>query len=353
MRKRTLIPLLIAIALFAALGVMLYLRAKAPPEAARLLPESDAIVYVHLKTLRAAAHFDAPAIPPPDLKTFIDATGIVWERDIDSAAFALHKVAIPGARPTNAAIQPSDIFTSEVFTGHFDGERLEKYLISISSAREQYAGRTIYTVPMDGQSLRVAILTYDIIAASNMPTAEQIHSILDRSRASALGTPGSSLLAARFHDVPLLSEAWGIGHIGLPFSQNGVVSAFGLQLPIPSDSDLVASLRYTPTTHMLSGGAVQLRIEEFAPDAATAQTTVDTLNSLLGLLKTVGSAERTHNDGDAALREVLNSTQLEQHNKQALLNATATLDQLKAIFNSHDPTAPESVTSPASASTRQ
>jgi hypothetical protein len=351
MRKRKLIPLLIAIALFVTLGVMLYLRAKAPPEAARLLPESDAIVYVQLKTLRTAAHFDAPTTPPPDLKAFIDATGIVWERDIDSAAFALHKVATPGAkRASDSSIQPSDIFTSEVFNGHFDGQRFDKYLSSIAAGREEYAGRTIYTVPMDGQALRIAIVDYDTIAASNMPTAEQIHSILDRARASALGTPGSSLLAARFHDVPLLSQAWGIGHIGLPFSQNGVVSAFGLQLPIPSDSDLVASLRYTPTTHMLSGGAVQLRIEEFAPDAATAQTTVDTLNSLLGLLKTVGKAEPTRNDGDAALREVLNSTQLEQHNQRALLNATATLEQLKAIFNAHDPSTAAIDASPTPAS---
>jgi hypothetical protein len=348
MRKRKLIPLLIAVALFAALGVMFYLRAKAPPEAARLLPESDAIVYVHLKTLRSATHFDAPTTPPPDLKAFIDATGIVWERDIDSAAFALHKVTIPNAKPVSnkdSSIQPSDVFTSEVFTGHFDGQRLDKYLSSIAASREEYAGRTIYTIPMDGQSLRVAILTYDIIAASNMPTAEQIH-----SRASALATSGSSLLAARFHDVPLLSEAWGIGHIGLPFSKNGEVSVLGLQLPVPSDSDLVASLRYTPTEHMLSGGAVQLRIEEFAPDASTAQTTVDALNSLLGILKTVGSSESNHNSGDAALREVINSMQLEQHNQRALLVATATLEQLKAIFNSHDPSTPETDASPTPAS---
>jgi hypothetical protein len=149
----------------------------------------------------------------------------------------------------------------------------------------------------------------------------------------------------------LLSEAWGIGHIGLPFSQNGEVSVLGLQLPVPSDSDLVASLRYTPTAHVLSGGAVQLRIEEFAPDAATAQTTVDALNSILGLLKTVGNSEPTHNDGDAALRQVLSSTQLEQHNQRALLSATATLDQLKAIFNSHDPSsASEASSTPSSAS---
>ena len=62
MRKRTLIPLLIILAVLAALGLALYLRAKAPPEAARLLPESDAIVYLHLKTLRSLTHFDATPI---------------------------------------------------------------------------------------------------------------------------------------------------------------------------------------------------------------------------------------------------------------------------------------------------
>jgi hypothetical protein len=333
MRKRTLIPLLIAVAVFAALGMMFYLRAKAPPEAARLLPESDAIAYVNLKPLRSVTHFDrSPTTRSADFQHFIDATGIVPERDIDSVAFALHKVPV-----LDNGVRAADLFSSEVFIGRFDGEKLGKYLASIASATETYAGHTIYTIVMDGQNLRVTQLAYDMIAASNMPTTEQIHAMLDRSRASALGTPGCSLLATRFQDVPLLSEAWAIGHIGLPFARNGAISVMGLELPIAADSDLVASLRYSPAQRMLSGGAVKLRIEEIAPNAIAAQTTVDSLNTMLDLLRGLGSAEPARNDGDTALRQIIQATKLVQHNERAVLESSATLEQIKTLFNAHDP----------------
>jgi hypothetical protein len=341
MRKRKLIPPIIALAVFAALGVMLYLRAKAPPEAARLLPESDAIVYVRLKEIRAATHFDRSPVPrSPAFQQFIDATGIDPERDLDAVAFALHRVATRTG---------ADLFTSEVFVGRFDGQRLAQYLDRVATGRETYAGHIVYSVPLQtgepgGQTLRIAQLGYDTLAASNMPTSEQIHSMLDRSRASALSTSGCSLLAARFSAVPLLSEAWGIGHIGLPFAAPGSgtpgqVAAFGLQLPVPADSDLIASLRYVGTAHMLSGGTVRLRIEEIAPSPADARQTIDSLNELITLLHTLSSAHPATTPADAALRSFLGSAKLSQHDSHALLDASATVDELKAIFATHDPAA--------------
>jgi hypothetical protein len=223
---------------------------------------------------------------------------------------------------------------SEVFIGRFDGEKLARYLHSLAASEEVYAGRTVYSIPVEGRTLRIAQLAYDTVAASNMPTAEQIHSMLDRGRASALGTPGSSLLAARYHQVPLLSEAWGIGHIGLPFAQHGYINAFGLQLPIAADTDLIASLRYSGAAHLLHGGSVDLRIEEIAPDAVAAHHTVESLNTLLSLLRAVSDAQPPHDAADAAMRNILAGTTLDQHESHATLNATATLDQLKTIFNS-------------------
>jgi hypothetical protein len=338
MRKRTFIPLLIVVLVLAVLGVMLYLRAKAPPEAARLLPESDAILYIQLKAIRSATHFDqTPVQRSPYFQHFIDATGIVPERDLDSVAFALHRMPDPNGPNGPVAY-------SEVFVGRFDGVKLATYLSSIATAQESYTGRTIYTIPVEGRQLRIAQLGYDTIAASNMPTAEQIHSMLDRSRASALSIPGSSLLAARFHQVPLLSEAWGIGHIGLPFSENGFISVLGLQLPLPEDTDLVASLRYTGATHVLSGGGVHLRIEEIAPDSTAAEHTIDTLSTILNILRGI-SAEQAQASGEsstpaaAAMHAVLESITLTHHNDRALLNANASLDQLKALASAHNPAA--------------
>ena len=344
MRKRTLIPLLIASGVIVALVVAVILRKQAPPEAALLLPESDAILYIHLKPVRSLTHFDrTPVARSPELQSFIDATGIVPERDIDSAAFALHRVPVPAGRYDPAH---SELYLSEVFTGHFDGERLMRYLESIASSRESYAGRTIYSVPMGDQTLRVAQLYYDTIAASNMPTSEQIHSMLDRSRAAARSTPGSSLLSARYHDVPLLAEAWAIGHIGLPFSQNGHITLGGVQLPLPEDADLVASLSYLGTEHILAGGSVRLRLEEIAPDPSSAQRTVEQLTTLLALVRGLDltpledtSGSTAAKDSNAAMRAVLASTKLEQHNDHAVLETSASVEQLKVIFAAHDPAA--------------
>jgi hypothetical protein len=338
MRKRTLIPLLIAILLLCVLGVMLYLRAKAPPEAARLLPESDAIIFLNLKPVRAATHFDkTPLERSPDFQHFIDVTGIVPERDLDSVALAFHRMPDPNGPNGPVAF-------SEVFVGRFDGVRLAQYLHSLASTEEPYAGRTIYTIPIDGRQLRIAQLGYDILAASNMPTTEQIHSMLDRSRAGALSTPGSSLLAARYHEVPILSEAWGIGHIGLPLSSDddpNFISVLGLQLPLRTDTDFVASLRYTAAAHVLSGGAVHLRVEEFAPDSNSAASTVDALANLLNLLRGISAeqatAQQPPNPSNTAIQSILNSVTLTHHDDRVLLNANAGIDQLKALTTTHDP----------------
>jgi hypothetical protein len=366
MRKRTLIPLLIAVLLLCALGAMLYLRAKAPPEAARLLPESDAIVYINLKAVRTVTHFDqSPIDRSPDFQQFIDATGIVPERDLDSVALALHRMPDPNGPNGPVAY-------SEVFIGRFDGVRLAQFLASIASSQETYTGHTIYTIPVGepaGRHLRIAQLGYDVLAASNMPTPEQIHSMLDRSRAGALSIPGSSLLAARYHEVPLLSEAWGIGHIGLPFSADpdgdrdefkthppaqpneaAFISVLGLQLPLRTDTDFVASLRYTAAAHVLSGGAVHLRIEEIAPDPDAATATTEALTTLLNVLRgisleqaaaqtTAQSAAQPPNPSSTAIQAILNSITLSHHESRVLLNANASLDQLKALTAAHNPTA--------------
>jgi len=164
--------------------------------------------------------------------------------------------------------------------------------------------------------------------------------MMDRSRASALATPGCSLLSARYHDVPLLAQAWGIGHIGLPFSRNGQITVLGTTLPLPEDSDLVASLSYLGAEHMLAGGSVKLRVEAFAPDPATAQRTTDSLTTLLNLLRGIDlTPPGGPNSSDTAIHTILAGTRLQQHDDRAVLESSATVEQLKAIFAAHDPAA--------------
>jgi len=324
MHKRTRYSLLLMLALMAALVVALLLRKAAPPEVARLLPESDAIVYANLKPLRAATHFDrSPVNRSLEYQQFIDATGIVPERDLDAAAFALHRMDNP-----NGPNGP--VGYSEVFEGRFDGERLSRYLATISTAKETYAGHDIFTVRVGdanaSRPLRIAQLGYDTIAASNMPTAEQIHSILDRHRAAASPFSGSSLLSARYRDVPAFSSAWAIGHIGLPFTDRGTISIFGLQLPMSEDTTFIASLRYL--------GTLRLRIEQLTPNDADAVHAAETLTSLLTLMRSIQLTQaqmQPHPASDAAFRELTDSTKIEQHKDRAILTANIPLELVKQL----------------------
>jgi hypothetical protein len=219
---------------------------------------------------------------------------------------------------------------SEVFEGRFDGERLARYLATIATAKETYAGRDIYTVPVGDEKatrpLRIAQVGYDTIAASNMPTAEQIHSILDRHRAAASPFSGSSLLSARYRDVPAFSSAWAIGHIGLPFSDRGYISILGLQLPLPEDTTFIASLRYL--------GTLRLRVEQVAPTEADAAHSTETLTTLVTVLKSVEQTQtlmHPNAPSDAGVRELMESAKIEQHKDRAVLTANVPLELVKKL----------------------
>jgi len=319
MRKRTAYTLLAVFALLCALAGALYLRQKAPPEAARLLPESDAIVYINVKPIRAATHFDRNPISPNSFQDFIAATGILPERDIDSVAFGLHRMADP-----NGPNGP--VGFTEIFEGRFDRAKLASYFASQATAQETYGGRTIYSIPSNGRIVRVALIGYDAVAASNMPTTEQIHSVLDRHRAAASPFAGSSLLNARYRDVPAFSVAWAVGDIGMPFAQNGKIAIAGLELPLPADTTFVASLRFTTALH--------LRIDELAADEEDAGASAKALNNLLSVARTLQQVEQVASPQTPqaqALRKFSDSILIEQHKDRAVLTATLPIDSMKAL----------------------
>ncbi|WP_263383371.1 hypothetical protein [Granulicella arctica] len=323
MRKSTRYSLLLALALVAALAGALLLRAKAPPEVARLLPECDAIVYANLKPLRTATHFDKTVVTrSPDFQQFIDATGIVPERDLDAVAFALHRMDDPNGPNGPVAY-------SEVFEGRFDGDRLARYLASIATSKESYAGHEIFMIPVGEikgsrtRQLRVTQLGYDTIAASNMPTTEQIHAVLDRHRAAASPFAGSSLLSERYGDVPVLSSAWAIGHIGLPFSEGGYITLFGLRLPLHEDTTLVASLRYL--------GVVKLRIEELSPSKVEATQSAQALSAVLNLFRSIQQFQGSGMATDASMRQMVDSIKVDQSHERTIVTANIPVDLLREL----------------------
>lgn len=318
MRRRTWISLAIALGLVAALLTAVYLRKKAPPEVARLLPEADGIVYCNLQPLRTLTRFDQHLVAhDPDYQKFIDATGIVFERDLDQAAFAIQRMTDPNG-PNGA------VAYSEVFQGRFDGQRLTTYLEVQASASESYAGHDIYSIEHEGRTVRVAVLGYDLVAVSNTPTAEQIHSIIDRYQSAASPFTGDTLLSRYYSKVPLLSEAWGIGEIEPPTGPGIQFHLFGLPVSLPPGAVFIGSIRYL--------GSVRLRLEEIAPTATVAKESAEMVNLALGLIRSVqvtpGPQDANAKDWDTFVR----SMKVEQKGKYAIFQAVVPIRLVRSLL---------------------
>ncbi len=325
MNRRTRRTLLVVAGILVLLAVAVFLRSKAPPEAARLLPESDGIVYVNLRPVRT--FFKVNLKPPqrvPEYAQFIEATGIDWERDLDQAAIALHRMPEPYG-------PNGPVSYSMVLVGKLTGAKLNGWLEAHAVGRENYVGHTIYSVPSENRTVRVVQVGYDMVAVSNYPTTEKIHSILDRHRTAALPFAGSTLLSQHYHEVPLLSLAWGVGEIGLPFNENGAISVFGYKLPLQSDSTIVASL----SPELSLKGVLRLRVEEIAPSNETAATQAESLNGLITLAR--GFTEPlSGNQANKGLKELLRSAEVTRSRNRVLLKANVPVSMFAGLAGEED-----------------
>ncbi len=328
MHKRTRRTLLVVAGVVLLLALAIFLRSKAPPEAARLLPESDGILYVNLKPIRAFLHKDLkPPQRVPEYQQFVDATGIDWERDLDSAAIALHRMPDPNGPNGPVAY-------SMVLTGKLTGKRLNTWLDAHTTSREVYAGHTIYSVPSENRTVRVVQVGYDMLAVSNTPTAEQIHSIVDRHRTAALPFAGSTLLSRHYQDVPLLSVAWGVGQIGLPFSESGSIKVLGLSLPLQADSTIIASI----TPGLPLANAVRLRVEEIAPDEDKAASQAAALATIVTLARGI-TTQLADNAANDALRELLKTAEITQKRNRVIATANLSPAFFSQITNGENSSA--------------
>lgn len=296
------------------LAVAIFLRSKAPPEAARLLPESDGIIYVNLKPVRTFFHKDLrPPEHAEEYQQFIDAIGIDPERDLDEAAIALHRMTDPNGPNGPVAY-------SMVLVGKITGKRLNDWLDAHATTRESYAGHTVYSIPSEGRTVRVSQIGYNMVAVSNTPTPEQIHSMLDRHSTAAWPFAGSTLLRRHYRDVPLLSLAWGVGQIGLPFSESGAINILGFSLPLEADSTIIASV--TPALSL--GGLLNVKVVEIAPSVGKAASQSDALNLLLIMARGI-AAPLADNAANNGLRELLRTAEVKQERDRVVV--TATLDR--------------------------
>jgi hypothetical protein len=198
-----------------------------------------------------------------------------------------------------------------VLVGKITGKRLNAWLDAHAASRESYAGHTIYNIPSEGRTVRVAQIGYDMVAVSNTPTPEQIHSMLDRHATAAWPFADSTLLSEHYHEVPLLSLAWGVGQIGLPFNESGAIQILGLSLPLKADSTIIASIGWTGS----------LRVEEITPTDAEAASQAAALATVVTLARgfTVMLDDNSANNG---LKELLKTAEVTQKHNRVVVTAT-------------------------------
>lgn len=340
MRIRRRLPIVLAVLLVAAaVALAVVLRKHAPPEPARLLPGADGFVYVNLQWMRRAnITGDLPAVPhDPDYERFIQATGFQFERDLDEVALAIHYPEIsPGTKLDPA---PAPRF-SEVFVGRINGERLRSYLRQISSSLETYQTRDIYSIPLEGRTVRVAILGVDTVAASNLDDPLVIHAIVDRSRKLASPFGGPALLRQYYKEVPFASLAWAIFKV----QRSGDPAASGQtgwSFLFPGPATLVASVRYL--------GAVHFRAQAFAEDEQEASQIVQRIDTYLNVFRTAENTVSTPG-GDPDIKAFLDSLKIQQVKTRALLTAIVPLGLIrKALAEAPTSVSPEAA--PAQSST--
>jgi hypothetical protein len=326
MRIRRTFPILLAVVVIAAaVTLAVQLRKHAPPEPARLLPGADAFFYFDLKTVRHAnaGHELPPVSHDPEYERFIQQTGFQFERDLDEAAFAVHYPASwPGGGTGGSWPQVS---FSEVFVGKFHGERVTAYLRQIAQSIENYNATDIFTVPVEGRLLRVAVLNADSLAASNQKDAAIIKGIIDRSRRLASPFGGPSLLRQYYKHVQLGSLAWAVARIDPDAHETESWRAI-----FARSSTVVISASALSPIHF-RGEALHLRAEAFAQSEEEARAIADKVN---GFLLTARSAELSAGDqsSDLDLKALFDSLKLKQEDKRTVLTAAVPLNLLHKVL---------------------
>jgi len=325
MRIRRTLPLALAVVVVAAaVTVAVQLRKHAPPEAARLLPGAEAFFYADFAWLRKASAAPLPAVAhEPEFDRFIEETGFEFERDLASAAFAVHYPASwRGGGSAGGAPEPR---FSEVLVGKFNGERLSAYLKRTARSVENYNSVNIYTIPIDGRTFRVAVLSVDSVAASNHDDPNVIRGMVDRSRRLASPFGGPALLRRFFKRVQLASPVWVVAHV-----EPDAPEFSGWSTVLSQPTDVVISASYNPLHLPLRTGALHLRAEAWTGSNESARQAMDKVTTFLGNFHSaeisVGSP-----GSDADLKAVFDSIEVRQEGSRAVLSATLPTNVLRKL----------------------
>jgi hypothetical protein len=337
MRIRRTFPIVVAVAVVAAaVTLAVQLRKHAPPEPARLLPAADAFFYLDLaKARKANSGKELPAVShDPEYERFIGETGFQFERDLDEAAFAVH---FPLRPERTGAAEPR---FSEVFIGKFDGGKLAAYLKQHAQSVENYESVDVFSVAIEGRTLRVAILSADSVAASNVDDPAVIRGMVDRSRRLASPFGGPALLRRYYKRVQFASPAWLVAHVDPSSPEFGGWSDF-----LPHPADVVISASYNPLHLPLHPGALHIRAEALAADADDARAISEKASAFLAMFHSAESSIGSHGT-DPDVKAMFDSLQIKQENERAVLSATVPPGFLKKLLSESPAESPASKAPP-------
>jgi len=321
MRIRRSLPIVLAVLLVAAaVALVVVLRKHAPPEAARLLPSADGFVYIDLQWMRRAnLAGELPPVPhDPEYEQFIQATGFQFERDLEEVAIAIH---YPPEVDWPIADRSPELRFSEVFVGKIQGERLRAYLQKISKSVESYRAVDIYSIPLEGRTVRVAILGVDTVAASNHPDPQVIQGIVERSRKLASPFGGPALLRQHYQRIPIASLAWAIFKVG-PLPSQVASSSVNWSVLFSKPAVVVASVRYLRAVHF--------RASAITESEAEAKRVTEQVGTFLNLFHTAEGTVGTSGP-DPDVKAVLDSLKVEQQSERAVLTATIPVGFIRKV----------------------
>jgi len=342
-RRRIIIVSLCVLVFVAAVGSVVLLRKQAAPEAARLLPEADAVLYVDFGTVRNLTAFDQQQLPKlaPGYDQFVKDTGFAFERDLDEAAMAVHRGSANGS--ANNASRGATRY-SEVLVGHYDQIKLAQYLRQHSRSIETYRDVEVFSIPIENRTLRVALLAIDTVAVSNVDDAGVVHGIIDRFKKVALPFGGPSLVRTYYPKVPLGSLLWAIARVptsssgssaashagtpsdspGKPRSAPSFTLPGGIDIGLPGDSDVVISLRMLTTIHA--------RADFYTQSEEAARSFTDQTTTFLALFRSI-EANAQPGTGDADVKAVFDSIKVTQKGDRAEVLATIPPSFLRKLVN--------------------
>lgn len=317
-RRRIFAITLTVVVVIVLLIAAVLVRLRSAPEVARLLPECDGILYANLKPVRAFSDLGSkPGNWAPEYRAFVEQTGFSLEHDLDEIAFAMHA-------PADAQHETR---YSEVMVGRFDSSKVSDFLTRMARSHESYRNQDIFLIPYEDRTIRVAVLSLDMIAASNTGDPAQIDHIIDQFRRSFFATTGPQLLRSHYHNVPFGSLAWLITEVaqakGLSLSDN--LSLFTFVRQLFGGGVIVGSVRYN--------GSVLVRADDYLKDEATAKERAEQLRNLLSLYKATEDQTRPdHPDPD--MDAALNSLKVEHKGERVEVSASIKPELIKTVFTS-------------------